>query len=217
MSTEKHSTIASRWLSSPAFWRGWWKVSRMEGPIVTIFGGKQAARTADDYQAAFECGKLLAAQQATLLTGGGPGIMEAAMCGFESFQGKKKRALGIAVSGIDVNFWPACHYDIIFTSSFGARKWLLIRYSDAFIIFPGGIGTMDELFETLNSIKFSIIRRVPVILVGVDYWKSIILWYQSACKTGYIRSDLIDLLSVTDSFSDAIEYALTANRAQKMR
>lgn len=197
--------VASRWITSPMFWYGWLKVIRMPQPIVTIFGGKEMHKKDEPYGQAFKCGSLLAIRDFSLLTGGGPGIMEASLCGFQKEKDKKGSALGIGVRGVDDHFHLACDANFVAMPSFAARKWLLIRYSAAFIIFPGGIGTLDELADTLNTIKFSIIPRVPVILIGTHYWKPLVAWYSQGCNQSYIRSDLADVLTITDDVREAVD------------
>lgn len=187
----------------PQFARGLWHLSRLQQPIVTVFGGKQAAVEADFYKKAYELGKKLVEHDFSVITGGGPGIMEAALCGAVSVDATQ-RALGIGVHGIDEPFEPRCKRETLLLSNFAVRKWLLIYYSCAYVIFPGGIGTLDELSEVINLIKLKQIPRCPVILFGRHYWLDFTQWVHVALEHKFIDPALKDLFYVTDDVDDVV-------------
>lgn len=185
--------------------RGIYMLSQLKRPIVSVFGGKGAyeggkySTLARDFST--RCGK----NGIAIITGGGPGIMEAANCGaYEGSGNDKEVTLGIAVSGVDTGFKNRCA-KVIVVSSFFVRKWLLMKYSSAFVLFPGGIGTMDEFFEVLNMIKLTKTPQVPVVLVGSSYWRSFLDWYNHAFQYELIEAPAKYFFVVTDSLDEAYE------------
>lgn len=184
-----------------------YKLSMVKQPIVTIFGGTCAK--ADDFytKQAYEMGKLLVQHDFSVLAGGGPGIMQAANCGAASVISKKNkevRTFGIGVLGIDDHFNNPCA-QVLKARHFSVRKHLLIRYSIGFIIFPGGIGTLDELFEVLNLLKHHRIPPIPVILIGKEYWQPLLDWFiNSALKHEFILPEHLTLFTITDNLNEAV-------------
>jgi len=181
------------------------RLARLPMPIVTIFGGAKADRTGEFAKKAHDLSQMFAKNGISVITGGGPGIMIAANCGAAELRkkGQKAQTLGIAVSGIDEDFINPCA-DTLYVNYFFMRKWLLMRYSVGFVVFPGGIGTMDELFDLLNMIKHHRIPPLPVVLVGVAYWQPIVDWFKiSALKSGLIDERLTKLFIVTDDLDEA--------------
>ena len=101
-------------------------------------------------------------------------------------------------------------------SYFFLRKWLLIRYSLAFVVFPGGVGTVDELFELLNFMKHDKVPKLPVILIGTNYWQPIIDWLHTrAFKHGFVKQYQLDLITVTDDLDEAFEIVRQTCEAYK--
>ena len=180
------------------------RLAHLPMPIVTIFGGAKAGDAGEDARKAHDLARKYADNGISVITGGGPGIMKAANCGAASVRkkGERARTLGIAVSGVDDEFVNPCA-DMLNVNYFFMRKWLLIRYSIGFVIFPGGLGTMDELFDLLNLMKHHRIPDLPVVLVGADYWQPIVDWFDSALKSGLIDERLMKLFVVTDSVDEA--------------
>lgn len=186
---------------------GFFRLARMPMPIVTFFGGAKADSSGTCVQQAHDLAERFVKSGVSVLTGGGPGIMVAASCGAAegSKPGKKGRTLGITVAGVDEEFVNPCA-DTLRVSYFFMRKWLLIRYSVGYVVFPGGVGTMDELFDLLNMLKHNKIPPFPVVLIGVDYWQPVITWfYNFAFKEGLIDESLAKLFVVTDSIDEAYE------------
>jgi len=145
------------------------------GPAVTIFGSARTPEDAPMYQAAVETARLLAQEGLTIITGGGPGIMEAANRGAQ-------RGGGVSVGfGIELPFEEGTnpYVDIALTFRyFFVRKTMFVKYAQAFVIFPGGFGTMDELFEALTLIQTDKIHDFPVILYGAEYWAGLLDWLE---------------------------------------
>lgn len=186
--------------------RGACTLGKVRMPIITVFGGREAKEDSMYYTQAYEFAKRCAQNRISVITGGGPGIMYAANCGAhdgKSADEKKLQTIGIAVKGIDEAFDNKCA-PLIWVNYFFIRKWLLVRYSIGIVVFPGGIGTMDELFEVLNVMKHQRVPAIPVILIGTDYWQPILTWMQDkALKHGYIKEAYLHLFIVTDSIDEA--------------
>ena len=143
------------------------------GPAVSIFGSARTVSTAAEYQSARRLARMLAAEHITVVTGGGPGIMEAGNLGASEESGASvglnielpKEQLANPYLDIDLDF-----------RYFFTRKFLLIRYAIGFAIYPGGFGTIDELFELLTLVQTGKLRRRPIVLVGRDYWQGLYNW-----------------------------------------
>lgn len=175
------------------------------GPCISIFG---SARTEPDdryYELAKETADKITRKGFGVITGGGPGIMEAANKGAEVAKGKSV-GLGISLpfeQGINQHVDPK--YTINFNHFF-VRKVMFVKYAQAFIVFPGGFGTMDELFESLTLIQTRKIDQIPIILFGSEYWKGLIDWMENTMKEwGTISDKDTDLFHVTDSTDEAVE------------
>jgi uncharacterized protein (TIGR00730 family) len=178
---------------------GAWRVSKLAHPIVSIFGSAKIAQTDKYAREANEVASLLGAAGVSVLTGGGPGIMEAANCG--AIKPKRKEAvksIGIRVRGLNEP-QSICVEEYFELDYFFARKWLLTQYSSGFIVFPGGFGTLDELSEVLTLIQTKQMKKVPIVLVGKDYWRPFMQWItEEALPRGLVRPEHVKLFSITD-------------------
>ncbi len=201
-----------------------WRVFRIMGEFVegfdelatlsrgiAIFGSARTRPDDPDYKAAQETGALLAAQGFAVITGGGPGIMEAANRG--AFD-----AGGLSIGcNIELPFEQGSNPyvdTLVNFRYFFVRKTMFIKYSVAFVIFPGGFGTLDELFEALTLIQTGKIYRFPVILFGRYYWAGLLRWLQARVLTeGKISEGDLDLMLVTDDPAEAVHAILTAYRS----
>lgn len=189
--------------------RGVYRLSRLSQPIVSVFGGRGAYEGGKYTLMAEEFARLAAQKGMSVITGGGPGIMEAANCGaYESASDKKRATLGIGVKGVDDEFKNPCA-SVIKVENFFARKWLLTRYSCGFVLFPGGVGTMNEMFEVLDLIKLHRMDRVPIILIGSSYWKDLIEWYEHAYEYEFITLPVARAFIITDDVKEALEILLS--------
>jgi hypothetical protein len=179
---------------------------------VTIFGSARTGPDDPQYRAAEEVGRLLAEAGFAVITGAGPGIMEAGNRG-------ARLAGGHSVGcNIELPFEQGANPyvdTLVNFRYFFVRKTMFIKYSVAFIIFPGGFGTLDELFEALTLIQTGKIRQFPVILFGRHYWAGLIRWIQSRVLVeGKISPGDVDLLIVTDDPREAVDAVVRAYRAQ---
>jgi len=193
-----------------------WRVFRIMGEFVqgfedlahitngvAVFGSARTHADDPEYKAAQETGALLARSGFAVITGGGPGIMEAANRG--AFE-----AGGTSV-GCNIELPHEQFSNDYLTLSlkfkyFFVRKMMFVKYSDAFIIFPGGFGTLDELFEALTLIQTHKIRNFPVVLYGSKYWGGMIDWVKGpVLGEAKIADEDLQLLHVTDSPSEIVE------------
>jgi uncharacterized protein (TIGR00730 family) len=167
------------------------------GPAVTIFGSARVREGHDHYAAAVETARLLAQAGLAVITGGGPGIMEAGNRGAQEGKGP---SIGL---NIELPFEQGVNAYVelgITFRYFFVRKTMFVKYSQAFIIFPGGFGTMDELFESLTLIQTGKVKNFPVILVGTNYWQGLIDWLrETMLADGKIAAADLDLLHLVDS------------------
>jgi len=170
------------------------------GPCITVFGSARFKEDHPYYQKAMEIGKAVSELGFTVLTGGGPGIMEAANRGaFEN--GGKSIGCNIVLPH-EQKENPYVQRSVEFRYFF-VRKTLLIKYSYGFVIMPGGWGTMDEMFEALTLIQTGKIKEFPVILYGKEYWKNLIELIDDMAQTGTISSDdMSKYVLITDSVED---------------
>ncbi len=171
------------------------------GPCITVFGSARFDEFHPHYLEAVEFGKRIAQLGFTTLTGGGPGIMEAANKG--AFE-----AGGISVGcNIKLPFEqkPNPYVNVTITfNHFFTRKVVLVKYSYAFIIMPGGFGTMDEFFETLTLVQTKSITRFPIVLFGVKYFQPLMDYMHLMANKGTISREDLDLVLMTDDFDNAI-------------
>jgi uncharacterized protein (TIGR00730 family) len=158
------------------------------------------------YQQARALGQLIAKKGFTVMTGGGPGIMEAANRGAKDVFG---RSIGCNVE-LPKEQQPNPYIDFhLIMNHFYVRKVLLLKYSYAFAVFPGGFGTMDELFETLTLLQTKKISNFPVVLFGKDYWSKLLEQTKVMQDIGTICKNDLELFLVTDSVTEAMEYINT--------
>lgn len=169
------------------------------GPCVSIFG---SARTQPDnryYQVAVKTAELLAKSGYGVITGGGPGIMEAGNKGAKLGKGP---SVGLHIElGFEQDWNEFVDADkLLIFKYFFVRKVMFIRYAQAFVFMPGGFGTMDEVFETLTLIQTKKIDRVPLIFVGKEYWNGMLEWIEKTMLTNekYINKEDLKLFEITD-------------------
>ena len=170
------------------------------GPAVAIFGSSRMKPGSHYYEKAVELGRKLADTGFAVITGGGPGIMEGANKGAKEGKGKSV-GLNIEMPSEQV---PNQYQDIsVSFRYFFIRKLMFVKYSSAFIIFPGGFGTMDEMFEALTLSQTKKIGLFPIILFGTDYWKGLIEWFKSSLvPNGTIAAEDLDLISFADEVDE---------------
>ena len=173
------------------------------GPCITVFGSARFTEDHPEYAKAREFGKAIAAIGFSTMTGGGPGIMEAANRGaFENG--------GVSIGcNIQLPFEqkpnPWVTRSITFEHFF-VRKVLLVKYSYAFIIMPGGFGTMDEFFEILTLVQTKTVTNFPIVLVGKDYYKPLLGMIDKMAEEGTIHKDDLKLMLITDDVDEAMTH-----------
>jgi uncharacterized protein (TIGR00730 family) len=162
-----------------------------------------------------EVGRKLTMAGFAVITGGGPGSMEAMNKG-ASEAGGTSVGLGIELpfeSGLN----PWVDVGINFRYFF-ARKTMFVKYSQGFVVLPGGLGTLDELFEALTLVQTQKVTSFPLVLIGADYWQGMIGWLRdTALRHGTIRESDIDMLNVTDDIDHAVELMVEARQRRQAR
>lgn len=181
--------------------------------FVSVFGSARTKESEPDYLSAVECGKLLVEHGYSVITGGGGGIMEAASKGaFEA---------GGNVVGLNIelpmeqnpNKYQTLSLDFRY---FFLRKVSFLKYSTAFIIYPGGFGTLDELSEVLTMVQTGKINMVPIIFVGSKYYQGLIDWFKTTMiDAGMISPEDMDLIKVVDTADEAVQYLCECHRYGK--
>ncbi|HEY2952225.1 MAG TPA: TIGR00730 family Rossman fold protein [Verrucomicrobiae bacterium] len=183
------------------------------GPAVTIFGSARTAKTDRFYKMAATIAQALAKNNLAVITGGGPGIMEAANRGAAQAGGKSiglnielpHEQRGNRFANIPIHF----HY-------FFSRKVCFVKYSVGFIFMPGGFGTLDEFFELLTLVQTQRIPRFPLILVGRSFWRGLLGWMKSTMEKGrFISSVDLDLVTLTDDPQEAVRIILEYRRGME--
>ena len=188
--------IASEFLS------GFQTVLEIDRPAVSIFGSARVGEDSWVYRQARETAGIFAEHRFAVVTGGGPGVMEAANRGC-------KEAGGLSV-GFNIalpheqGLNPYCDIEMTF-KHFYARKTMFVKAAEGFVIFPGGFGTLDELFESLTLIQTGKVLNFPVVLFGSDYWAELLEWVrEEALADGMISPEDVELLHVTDDPAEAV-------------
>jgi uncharacterized protein (TIGR00730 family) len=192
------SLIASEFLA------GFQAVAKIDRPGVSVFGSARVLEGSPTYEAARETGHRFADAGLAVVTGGGPGVMEAANRG-------AKEGGGLSV-GFNImlpheqGLNPYCDIALTF-KHFYARKVMFVKAAEGFVIFPGGFGTMDELYESLTLIQTGKIGTFPVVLFDSDYWGEMLDWVRAEMLAdGLVSAGDLDLLELTDEPSEAVEW-----------
>lgn len=180
------------------------RMLRNIGPCVTVFGSARFDESHRYYKTAREFSQCLGKAGFTIMTGGGPGIMEAANRGARDVGAK---SIGCNIQ-LPMEQIPNAYLDMWAEfEHFYVRKVMLVKYSSAFVVLPGGFGTMDEVFETLTLIQTAKIKRFPIVALGTDYWQHLQEFVQrSMIETGTIEPEDLDPILVTDDFELAFDY-----------
>lgn len=180
------------------------------GPAISVFGSARSKPGDPDYDAAVQVGRELVDAGYAVITGGGPGIMEAANKGADEAGGVSV-GLGIELPFEQgVNEWVNLGINFRY---FFARKTMFVKYAQGFIVMPGGFGTFDELFEALTLVQTRAITQFPIVLVGHDYWDPMVGWLRDqVLADGKISGTDIDLFMVTDDPTEAVQYVVTHAR-----
>lgn len=187
------------------FVEGFEKLAKI-GPCVSIFGSARTPRENEYYRMAEEIAAKLVRHGYGVITGGGPGIMEAGNKGAHSQNGKSV-GLNIVLPFEQFNNIYIDPDKLITFDYFFVRKVMFTKYAQGFVVLPGGFGTLDELFEALTLIQTNKIGRFPIVLVGRDFWSGLIDWIKSTMLEKYTNINISDLelFSVVDNATDAVK------------
>ena len=207
-----------------------WRVLRIMGEVVegfdslaevheavTIFGSARTPTTDPMYAKAVEVARLLARAGCQVITGGGPGIMEAGNLG-----AREGGTLSIGLN-IELPFEQGLNAYVdrgIEFRYFFVRKLMFVKYSSAFVVFPGGFGTLDEMFEALTLIQTDKVKDFPVVLIGASYWKGLIDWLKdTVAAEGKIALRDLNMMLVTDDAEECVRHVMAARtkRAEPSR
>ena len=180
-------------------------------PAVSVFGSARSKPESPECQLAEELGAALARAGYAVITGGGPGVMEAANRGTTN-AGDLSVGLGIELPFEQgINEWVDLAIDFRY---FFARKTMFVKYAQAFVVLPGGFGTLDELFEALTLVQTGKVTRFPVVLMGADYWSGLLDWLRNTLLAdGKIGPADLDLICVTDDVAAAVRHIVDADAA----
>ncbi|MEW2472900.1 MULTISPECIES: LOG family protein [Micromonospora] len=180
-------------------------------PAVSVFGSARSKPDSPECQLAEAVGAALARAGYAVITGGGPGVMEAANRG-ASEAGGRSVGLGIELPFEQgINEWVDLAIDFRY---FFARKTMFVKYAQAFVVLPGGFGTLDELFEALTLVQTGKVTRFPVVLMGSDYWRGLLDWLRDTMAVeGKIGPVDLDLIRVTDDIAEAVRHIVEAEAA----
>ena len=186
------------------FVEGFEKLAKI-GPCVSVFGSARTPRTDKFYIIAEEIAAKLVRHGYGVITGGGPGIMEAGNKGAHSENGKSV-GLNIQLPFEQFNNIYIDQDKLITFDYFFVRKVMFVKYAQGFVVLPGGFGTLDELFEALTLIQTKKIGRFPIVLVGKDYWAGMIDWLRNT-MLGHanINEEDLDLFAVVDTATEAVK------------
>jgi uncharacterized protein (TIGR00730 family) len=184
------------------FLRGF-RVLHFVGPCVTVFGSARVAEGDPHYELARRMGSAISRLGFTVMTGGGPGIMEAANRGAKEAGGCSVGCNIELPMEQDPNPFLDRHVRL---QHFFVRKTLLLKYSYAFVVLPGGVGTLDELFEALTLIQTGKMENFPIIVMGTAYWRELRLLLEKMARERMIHETDLDLIYVTDSVDEAVRH-----------
>jgi uncharacterized protein (TIGR00730 family) len=187
------------------FVEGYEKMSKI-GPCVSIFGSARTLQGTKYYELAEEIAYKIAIDGYGIITGGGPGIMEAANKGAQRAQGK---SVGVNIR-LPFEQQPNAYIDhdkMITFDNFFVRKTVFIKYSQGFVVLPGGFGTLDELFEALTLIQTKKIGKFPIILAGKEYWQGIYEWICNIMlEQSNISKEDLNLFKIADTADEVVKY-----------
>ncbi|NBE95992.1 TIGR00730 family Rossman fold protein [Nonomuraea sp. KC401] len=185
-------------------------------PAVTVFGSARTGEDSLDYEQGRRLGRALAEAGYAVITGGGPGVMEAANRGARDVDGAVSVGLGIELP-FEQRMNDYVDLGIEFRYFF-VRKTMFVKYSCGFIALPGGFGTLDELFEALTLVQTRKVTSFPVVLVGTEFWGGLVDWIKTTLLgTAKIAPQDLDLITVTDDVDEAVRIIVDADRARSQQ
>ncbi|HYN28953.1 MAG TPA: TIGR00730 family Rossman fold protein [Dermatophilaceae bacterium] len=179
------------------------------GPAVSVFGSARTRPGDPVYALGVRVGRALAEAGYAVITGGGPGAMEAANRGAMEGGGTSV-GLGIELpreQGINDFVDLGVNFRYFF-----ARKTMFVKYARGFVVLPGGFGTLDELFEAVTLVQTDKVTSFPIVLLGTEYWGGLLAWLRQAARTGTLSDRDLDLVTVTDDVDEAVAVVVEADR-----
>jgi uncharacterized protein (TIGR00730 family) len=189
-------------LIASEFLTGFQTVLRIDRPAISIFGSARVGEHTEVYRRARETGRLVAEAGFAVVTGGGPGVMEAANRGCQDAGGL---SVGFNIElPHEQGLNPYCEIGVTF-KHFYARKTMFVKAAEGFVIFPGGFGTLDETFEALTLIQTGKVLNFPVVVVDSDFWQELLAWVRvEPLADGLVSPEDLELLHVTDDPAEAV-------------
>jgi len=180
-------------------------------PAVSVFGSARSLPDSPECEMAADLGAALAEAGYAVITGGGPGVMEAANRGATEAGGMSV-GLGIELPFEQgLNDWVDIGIDFRY---FFVRKTMFVKYAQAFVVLPGGFGTLDELFEAVTLVQTKKVTRFPAVLMGTEYWGGLLEWIKQRLLTeGKVGPDDLELIMLTDDVEEAVQYIVEADKA----
>ena len=178
------------------------------GKAVTIFGSARLKPNTKEYDSVNQLSQLLADSGYSIITGGGPGAMEAANKGAKESTRKDVKSIGLGITlpfEARNNEFVDYDYDLNFRYFF-IRKLMLINYSDAFVAVKGGLGTLDEIFEVMTLMQTGKIKKRPIVFFGTEYWKPMLDMVKHMMEQGTVGNADLDNVLITDSLAELLEY-----------
>ncbi len=181
------------------------------GGAVTVFGSARIQSGEPYYEEAVKLGELLAQENLAVITGGGPGLMEAANRGAFNQKGE---SVGLNIT-LPLEQKPNPYHDISLSFRyFFVRKFMFVKHAVGFVILPGGFGTLDELFEALTLVQSGKAAKFPIVLLGKNYWRGLLDWLQTEVQgAGCVDEQDLQLISVVDSAEEAVSIILDYKQA----
>jgi len=183
-----------------------WRIFKLRFPRVTFFGGAKVSLTDRYAMEARLLAKKCVEHGISIITGGGSGIMEAVALGAQESSPQHVKCLGVGVSGAQ-EVVPSVYKAFIRAKNLIERKWLMIHFSQTCVVFPGGVGTYNELAEVLTLIDMELLRHMPFVLYGKEYWQPILTWVKElGIKQGFVDPELINYIVLVDDVDTAFEW-----------
>ncbi|HLS26196.1 MAG TPA: TIGR00730 family Rossman fold protein [Beutenbergiaceae bacterium] len=183
------------------------------GPAISVFGSARFEETNPYYELGEQVAEELVKAGFGVITGGGPGVMEAANKGAKDAEGTSV-GLGIELpfeQGMNDYVDLGVHFRYFF-----ARKTMFVKYAQGFIVLPGGYGTLDELFEALTLVQTGKVKRFPIVLMGTEFWQDLLAWLRKTLVShGTIAAEDVDLVQLTDDPAEAVRMVIEANHHRR--
>lgn len=182
------------------------------GPAISVFGSARTPADHGSYELGVKVGAALAQAGFAVITGGGPGAMEAANKGAAE-AGGQSIGLGIELPW-EASLNPYVTFGLNFRYFF-VRKTMFVKYAQGYVVLPGGLGTLDELFEAMTLVQTQKITQFPIVLMGVEHWRGLIEWMrQSMLSDARIKESDIDMLTLTDDVDEVVDLMVKARNSR---